>query len=143
MTDRNTPKRILVVDDEAEARQSICALLEDHGYAVLSASDGNGALRAVDSLRPDLVLTDLFMPELDGIGLITALHTTAPEIPVVAMANRFKPLMVDYIEIATKLGACAGLYKPIDAGELLKLLDRALYGYRSLSPSGAPALMDA
>jgi CheY-like chemotaxis protein len=139
----DTPRRILVVDDEAEARSTICALLEDHGYAVISATDGSSALRAFETVRPDLILTDLFMPELDGIGLITALQEIAPEIPVVAMADRLKPRMVDYIEIAAKLGAFGGLYKPLDTAQLLDILDRALYAYRSLPPSGATALMDA
>jgi DNA-binding NtrC family response regulator len=143
MADRGTAKRILVVDDEAEARESIRALLEDHGFAVNLATDGRSALRACESDRPDLVLTDLFMPELDGIGLITALREIAPDLPIIAMANRIKPFTVDYVDIATKLGAFGGLYKPLDGVALLRLLERALYPYRSLPPSGALALMDA
>ena len=143
MADLGTPKRILVVDDEAEARESIGAVLKEHGYIVNLASDGRSALRACESACPDLVLTDLFMPELDGIGLLTALREIAPDLPVIAMANHFKPFTVDYIEIATKLGAFAGLYKPIDSVQLLRLLERVLYPYRSLPPSGSPALMDA
>lgn len=124
----SVPKRILVVDDEAHVRDQIRALLESHGYATAAAADGRGALREVERLRPDLVLTDLFMPDLDGIELITALRERAPEIPIVAMVNRFKPFTVDYIDIAMKLGAYTGLYKPLDSGDLLEALECAFTG---------------
>src|SRR5581483_8976305 len=101
-------KRILVVDDEAHVRDAVRAFLDAQGYAVVTARDGAAALREVERRRPDLVLTDLFMPELDGIELIACLREIAPEIPIVAMANRCKPFTVDYAEIATKLGAFTG-----------------------------------
>jgi len=121
-------RRILVVDDEDHARDSICALLEAHGYATVTAADGYAALREVERQRPDLVLTDLFMPELDGIELIGRLRDIAPQIPIIAMANRCKPFAVDYAEIATKLGAFTGLTKPLDSLHLLEVLDGALAG---------------
>ena len=122
-----------MVDDEDDVRDSICATLKAHGYQTVSASDGRNALREVERLRPDLVLTDLFMPELDGIELIAILREICPDIPIVAMSTRFKPVTVDYIEIAMKLGAFAGLYKPLDEDRLLDVLDEALTGRSSLA----------
>ena len=110
MEARRAPRRILVVDDESEVRDSIRALLETHGYETASAADGRGALSEVARQRPDVVLTDLFMPDVDGIELITELRECAPEIPIVAMANRFRPYTVDYVDIATKLGAFTGVF---------------------------------
>ncbi|HVZ03020.1 MAG TPA: response regulator [Dongiaceae bacterium] len=128
MDHRTGRKRILVVDDEGDVRDSICALLEAHGYATVASADGRSALRQMERARPDLVLTDLFMPELDGIELITILHEAAPEIPIVAISTPTRPFTVDYIDIATKLGAFAGLYKPLDEDRLLEVLDCALSG---------------
>ena len=133
MDGSSQPLRVLVVDDEDDVRDTICATLKVHGYQTVSASDGRNALREVERLRPDLVLTDLFMPELDGIELIAILREIAPEIPIVAMSTRFKPVTVDYIEIAMKLGAFAGLYKPLDEDRLLDVLDEALTGRSSLA----------
>jgi CheY-like chemotaxis protein len=134
----NRQKRILVVDDESDVREAIRALLEQHGYATVSCADGGSALREVERLRPDLVLTDLFMPDVDGIELIGALRALAPEIPIVAMTTRVKPFTVDYIEIATKLGAFTGLYKPLDCSRLLKILDCAFAGLAAPQPAPAP-----
>ena len=138
MNNHSPQKRILVVDDEAEARDAVCALLKTQGYATATAADGHSALAEVERHRPDLVLTDLFMPELDGIELIARLREIAPELPIVAMANRIRPYTVDYIEIATKLGAVAGLYKPFDEDRLLEILDGALLDMAA--PASAPAM---
>jgi len=132
-------KRILVVDDEAHVRDAVRAFLDAQGYAVVTARDGAAALREVERRRPDLVLTDLFMPELDGIELIACLREIAPEIPIVAMANRCKPFTVDYAEIATKLGAFTGLTKPLDSVRLLDVLDCALAGLAAPRPASMPA----
>jgi CheY-like chemotaxis protein len=138
MNNHSREKRILVVDDEAETRNAVSALLTTQGYAAVAATDGRTALVEIARLKPDLVLVDLFMPELDGIELITLLREITPEIPTVAMANRVKPFTVDYIEIATKLGAFAGLYKPLDDDRLLEIVDSALL--RVAAPASVPAM---
>ena len=65
---------ILVVDDEEDVRGYLCSLLEDNGYVVDSAEDGNRAWRAIEEQRPDLILLDLMMPEQTGTGLYRRLH---------------------------------------------------------------------
>ena len=69
-----TKGRILVVDDEVNARTALCELLRDEGYVVESAADGFKALGKVADFAPDLVLTDLKMPGMDGIQLLGKLH---------------------------------------------------------------------
>ena len=134
MNRRNQTKRILLVEDEDRVRDSICAMLRARGFTVVPAADGRSALREVERVRPDVVLTDLFMPELDGIELIGVLQEIAPEIPIIAMSTRIKPVTVDYIEIAMKLGAVAGFYKPLDEVRLLQALDFALLSRPSPAP---------
>ena len=65
---------ILVVDDEAGAREPLCEFLEDEGFDARGAEDGEAALRACEAWTPDIVLTDLQMPNLDGLGLIRRLR---------------------------------------------------------------------
>src|SRR5438093_6087569 len=81
-----TPRgRILVVDDEVNARTALAELLRDEGYAVETAADGFKALPKLDDFAPDLVLTDLKMPGLDGLELMRKARERDPERAVVVM----------------------------------------------------------
>ncbi|MGB3611932.1 MAG: response regulator, partial [Cellvibrio sp.] len=64
MTDRS--RKLLIIDDDTLVRQSIATYLEDSGFEVTQVSDGNSGIRAIDESLPDLVITDLRMPDLDG-----------------------------------------------------------------------------
>ena len=77
--------RILVVDDEANAREALAELLSDEGYETAMASDGLKALAALQSFDPDVVLTDLKMPGLDGIGLLERGRPVAPHTSFIVM----------------------------------------------------------
>ncbi|MDX2437158.1 MAG: response regulator [Acidobacteriota bacterium] len=81
--------RILVVDDEEDVRGFLCSLLEDNGYVVDAAEDGNRAWRAIEEQRPDLILLDLMMPEQTGTGLYRMLHDHKDlrEIPVIVISG--------------------------------------------------------
>ena len=71
--------RILIVDDEANARAALCEILREEGYSTETAADGFKALGKLEEFQPDVVLTDLKMPGLDGIGLMekAQAHRTA------------------------------------------------------------------
>ena len=80
----------LVVDDSMVIRHSVCRFLEERGFAVESATNGLEALQILQSVRPDLIITDLNMPKMTGSELITALKQSAETaaIPVVVVAGR-------------------------------------------------------
>ena len=80
-----TQGRILVVDDEANARTALAELLRDEGYSVEGAADGFKALGKLAEFAPDLVLTDLKMPGMDGIELLEEAQSTTPTLSVVVM----------------------------------------------------------
>lgn len=82
-------RRILVVDDEEDVRGFLSSLLEDNGYAVELAEDGNQAWRAIEGQRPDLILLDLMMPEQTGTGLFRMLHDHQGlrDIPVIVISG--------------------------------------------------------
>jgi CheY-like chemotaxis protein len=79
--------KILVAEDEGLAAMAIEDELQREGYEVTLAADGQAALEAATAQPPDLLLTDLRMPRLDGAGLIRALRSTRPDLPVVVMTG--------------------------------------------------------
>src|SRR6185503_19613375 len=81
MSDQNPPT-VLVVDDDDDLRGSLCATLEDAGYAVTSANDGEHALRQMEKGTPDLLLLDLMMPNGSGWDVLEALRSAPKEPPV-------------------------------------------------------------
>jgi CheY-like chemotaxis protein len=85
------PPTILVVDDDPGVRHTLVELLENAGYAVEQASDGLMALRQIARQIPDLILSDVRMPHLDGIGLATTLAPHTPPIPIILMSAQPLP----------------------------------------------------
>jgi CheY-like chemotaxis protein len=114
---------VLVVDDDPGVRDVIRSMLEAAGYTVLMAENGKEAIRLLKTERADLILTDLVMPEQEGIETIKTLRREYPEIKVIAMSGAFGG---DYLRIASYLGAHATLAKPIQMEKLLALVRETL-----------------
>jgi DNA-binding response OmpR family regulator len=117
---------VLVVDDDVMVLQALTIMLEDRGFKVLTAVDGVQGLRLYRQHRPDLVLTDIIMPEKEGIALTRELRREFPDARIVAMSGGGRVGKSDYVAIATALGADAGLYKPFDDDELVATLRTVL-----------------
>ena len=111
--------RILVIEDNADLREYLRLALESEDYQVLSARNGKEALDFLDGQAVDAVVTDLFMPEMDGIETIAALKRRLPGVRVIAMSGRSG---VDYLTVARELGVAHTLRKPFEMDELLKAL---------------------
>jgi DNA-binding response OmpR family regulator len=115
--------RILVVDDNADLRESLCLLLRQIGYEAEAARDGQHAL-GIQRARPaDLVLTDIFMPGTDGIETIQAFRREWPGIRIVAMSGGGAVATRDYLTVAPDIGADAVLRKPFSLENLQAVLD--------------------
>jgi DNA-binding NtrC family response regulator len=114
---------VLVVDDETNVRRVLGTLLEQAGYAATRAESGEQALDLVRSLDPDLVITDLKMPGMDGLELLRRLQDSFPEIPVVLLTAH--GTVANAVE-AMKHGAHDFLTKPFDKDEVVGLVGRAL-----------------
>lgn len=115
--------RILVVDDEQSARSGLERLLKQEGYSVETAPDGPSALKAAVDQAPDLVITDLKMPGMDGLELITKLHDAYPDLPVI-VATAFGD--VSSAVSAMRAGAEDYVTKPIDIDAMILSLERGL-----------------
>jgi len=125
--------RVLVVDDEANARTALAELLRDEGYDVEMAADAFKALGKVESFSPHLVLTDLKMPGMDGLELLDKLRASEHECAVVVM-TAFGA--VDSAIEAMRLGAIDYLTKPLNFDELLIVVERALEQNRLRAEAG-------
>ena len=118
-----TKPKILVVDDEASARSGLSRLLEQEGYQVEAAADGVLALEAIAEGPPALIITDLKMPNMDGLHLIAKVRELHPGIPTV-VATAFGD--VSSAVEAMRAGAEDYLTKPVDFDALLLLVERTL-----------------
>lgn len=117
------PATVLVVDDEAGVRELIRHLLEPAGYEVLQASHGGMALEVLSGRQVDLMITDLVMPEQEGLETIQAVRKQYPATKIVAISGAFGG---DFLHAAKKLGANAALNKPIRPDELLETVERLM-----------------
>ena len=115
--------QILLVDDEPAMRQVLSAALENAGYSTARAADGQEALALVRALDPDLVLTDLRMPRVDGQQLLRTLRREFPEIPVIVLTAHGT---IDLAVEAVRDGAHDFLTKPFDKERLLQAVASAL-----------------
>jgi two-component system, NtrC family, response regulator HydG len=115
--------RILVVDDEATARNGLAKLLQQEGYQVDVAADGVEALASISDNAPGLVITDLKMPNMDGMALLKQLHERGIEVPTI-VATAFDE--VSTAVAAMRAGAEDYLTKPVDFDALLLLVERTL-----------------
>jgi len=122
---------VLVVDDDPDLLQSLRVLLETYEYQVTIAANAAAAIAAVSELRPDVVLTDIYMPDADGFELINALRRHDLTVPVIAMSGGGRQGGYDNLSIATHLGAAAVIDKPFSNASLIDTIERVVAGQRA------------
>jgi DNA-binding response OmpR family regulator len=115
-------KRILVVDDNEDLRSTIQALLQADGFEVAVAGNGQAALALHQSHPADVVITDLFMPDKDGIETIVELRKLSPQLKIVAISGWTSTQGSDYLQVAREIGATVTLQKPFDPQELSRVV---------------------
>jgi DNA-binding response OmpR family regulator len=110
--------RILVIEDEKRLRRELVQMLRDEGHDVLEAADGREGLDLIKAERPEIVLTDIFMPNVDGFEVINTNRIQPHPARIIAMSEPGALRYYDSLSIALKLGAEIVLTKPIDWHEL-------------------------
>jgi DNA-binding NtrC family response regulator len=118
---------ILVIDDNYELCRMLECALHSSGYDVILAENGLFALRVLEHNPVDLVLTDVLMPDMDGIEVVSALRRVFPNLPVIAMSGGGQWMSVaDFQLVLQRLGVAAVFHKPISLGPLLSLIHQIL-----------------
>ena len=109
---------LLVVDDDPEMRTLIGRMLHREGHVVVEAANGREALKHLDAQAFDLVVSDLFMPDTDGIELVREIPRRRPGTPVLVLSGADNSVFGGLLMAAKMLGAVEALPKPITAADL-------------------------
>lgn len=118
--------RILVVDDHEEERVYLWDLLEKENHELLFAADGISAFEVWGKKDPDVVVVELYIPEMNGLRLIDAIIAQDPMSRIIA----FSTISADQLILAEDMGACRVLQKPVDPEEFMEAVSEALSGVR-------------
>jgi CheY-like chemotaxis protein len=118
--------RILVIDDDAQVRGAVRRILERAGHTVEDVGDGDAGLRAHHERPADLIITDIFMPERDGIETIQQLRRESPQVKIIAISGGDRTHTLDLRKDAELFGASRTLRKPFELTELLQTVAELL-----------------
>lgn len=117
---------ILVIDDDQQIRTALRQVLEIANHKVTELADGSGALAAYQAEEPDLVITDIIMPDQEGLATIVELQKVAPQLKIIAISGGGKLVDTSYLNVAERLGASRVLAKPFDRHELMQTVESLL-----------------
>jgi len=120
--------KILIVDDDTHVRYTITKALKTQGHDVVEAGNGRIALDVLGHAPVDLVITDIIMPEMEGIGTILELRKRYPAMKIIAISGGGRSRSVDFLSTARQFGAAATLEKPFAIDDLTKAVNKCLDG---------------
>jgi two-component system chemotaxis response regulator CheY len=133
---RSSPISVVVADDVAEIQNLLQLWLRDLGYLVTCVSTGEEAIRVLRTVHVDMVITDILMPDGDGLEVITQLRRLQPTARIIAMSGGGNHIgAADCLKYAMRLGAHGVLMKPFKRQQLIEVVAQQL----SSGPSGTPA----
>ena len=118
--------RILLVEDDAGVRATVRIVLKRMNHDVTEAADGAAAIRRVEAEAFDLVITDVIMPEVEGLEVVRAVRARLPGCPVIAMSGGGRIAKEEILDWAAKFGARHVLAKPFSADELRRVVSLCL-----------------
>jgi DNA-binding response OmpR family regulator len=119
-------KKILVIEDNAIVRNTVMRILESAGYTVVTANDGLQGFDLFRKEQPDLVISDIIMPQQEGIGTIRQILAERPGTKIIAISGGGRIGNTDFLSIARKMGAIDALPKPFDPDDLLGRINNCL-----------------
>jgi CheY-like chemotaxis protein len=117
--------RILLIDDEPQIVALLTEVLAHHGHHVMAAADGRAGLRLIAEHHPDLVITDIFLPEIDGLEVIWRLRDE-PGLQVIALSGGGQLGDLQFLKHARLFGAIRTMAKPLDLDALVRVVDELL-----------------
>ena len=123
---RSAMAKILVIDDIDYLRETISEILRRGGYDTVQAANWRAGLAMFKEYAPDLVVTDILMPELEGLDTIRSLKTMSPDLPIIAISGSTDS---PHLQTALELGATETLRKPFKQEELLTAVSRNLHSF--------------
>jgi DNA-binding response OmpR family regulator len=137
--------KILVIDDEPAVRYAVTRILESSGFEVTTAPDGVRGMSQFHAWNPALVITDLIMPEQEGMQTIKLIRQAEPAVKILAISGGGRLVNVDFLQVARRFGADEILAKPFGSRELLATVRRLLPASGNaagVSPRGGVGAVD-
>ena len=121
---------ILIIDDDNDFRKSLRHVFECEDYRVYEARNGKEGMETYRLINTDIIITDIFMPDKDGLEIIQEIKKEFPEALIIAMSG-FGKGGEDYLKIARYLGASDSIRKPFDPEDIVRIVKLALEGNRT------------
>ncbi|HEY1173138.1 MAG TPA: response regulator [Verrucomicrobiae bacterium] len=118
----NNVRSILVVDDDPTLRRSYAIALARAGHQVQEAPSGEAAVRLCEQQKFSLLITDMIMPDMDGLETIRRVRVIQPEIKIIAMSGGGRMEAINYLMLAVKLGAHRAMQKPFGVSEMQNMV---------------------
>ncbi len=138
MSTSETPETrtsVLLVEDDETVRDAVSMMLERAGYAVTTAENGLVAAGLLEDWGPKLVITDIFMPDGDGIETLNLVKRRWPGTPVIAISGGSPMLRIDYLQVADDFGAAATIAKPFATESFLATVAKVLADSATARPA--------
>lgn len=117
---------ILIIDDEEAIRDMLQLFFNSKGFSTATAANGRIGLQRFDEEPPDLLITDLLMPEMDGMEVLMQMRKRSRSLPIIVISGGMSNSSINLLPMAARLGACRTLEKPIDLNELLEIIETLL-----------------
>lgn len=105
--------KILVIDDDATIQLVFSQFLTSLGHEIMQAENGKAGMSALENARPDLIITDIMMPEMDGLEILMKLRSRHDSVPVIAISGGMRALPVNFLQQAKLFGARYVFEKPV------------------------------
>ncbi len=118
--------RILLIDDDFQIRLMLRMTFEEAGYEVEDAPNGKEGITRCATFQPDVIITDIIMPEMDGTEAIMKLRRDHPDVPIIAISGGGRNAPEGYLFVARQLGAAKTFFKPIDRSMLLEAVSELM-----------------
>ena len=118
--------KILIIDDDNQFREMLHEMVKREGHTVFSAQDGAEGMKLFQQENPDLIITDIIMPEKEGLETILELKKSVPDVKIIAISGGGRSHPGDYLRTAKYFGADKTLTKPFSKNELLDAIDEVL-----------------
>lgn len=119
-------KKILLIEDDTPFRKMLKRFLEKNRYEIVEAENGLEGVKLFQSNPADAVITDIIMPEQEGLETILRLRKTNPDLPIIAISGGGRNTPGTYLDMAQKFGAQHVIEKPLDRDDLLDALERII-----------------
>jgi DNA-binding response OmpR family regulator len=120
--------RILIIDDDKQIRELLCMYFSQHGFDATGADNGRTGIASFQSTGADIIITDIVMPDMEGIETIMAIRRLDSRVPVIAYSGGGRLGPEGYLDVAMKIGASRTFTKPLVLAELLGAVRELLGG---------------